>query len=329
MTYDDLNNDELREKPSIEETLAAVKSADGLDATIFYGLSDLADEEVDKFQDVFETLEDDRRRWLMRQLVEIGEANFEFDYTGAARVGLNDPDAVVREAAVEAMWEDESTELLIRLLDIAQWDDARDVRAAATQAIGRFILLGELGEFPESDALKAQDVVIGILNNEDEEIEVRRRALEAIANSSNDIVEGAIRDAYESHERPMRISSIFAMGRSCDEQWNEIVMHELDSADTEIRYEAARAAGELMLTEAIPALSRMAFESDRELQDNAIWSLGEIGGKEALRVLNLLAGDAREADDEDLLEAVEDAIASAALGGDDLLLMEFDDVDED
>jgi HEAT repeat protein len=214
---------------------------------------------------------------------------------------------------------------MMRLIDVAQWDEDRNVRAAATSALGRFILQGELGEFPEYEAVKAQDTAIAILNNNDEEVEVRRRALEAIANSSHEIVEGAIKEAYEGHEHMMRVSAIFAMGRSCDEQWSEEVMHELDSADAEMRYEAARAAGELMLLDAVPALTRMVFENDRELQDTAIWSLGEIGGKEATRVLTTLIVAAREADDEDLIEAIEDALASASLGGSDLYLMRMGD----
>jgi HEAT repeat protein len=108
------------------------------------------------------------------------------------------------------------------------------------------------------------------------------------------------------------------MGRSCDEQWEEIVLKELSSLDPEMRFEAARAAGELTLTDATPQLARLARGTDREIKEVAIWSLGEIGGNAALRVLNTLAAEAREADDNDLLEMIEDAIGSASLAGGDL-----------
>jgi HEAT repeat protein len=327
---DDVDEDgqaRLQERPDIDTTIQAVISSDGMNATLFYGLSDLDEREMAVFAPVWRSLDDERRQTLMRQLVDIGEANFEFDYSGVAQIALDDPDTQVREAAIELLWDSESTAVLHRLLEMAQWDEASDVRAAAASGVGRFILSSELGEFSESEGVKAQDIMLNILNNEDEEVEVRRRALEAVANSSNEAVEGAIRDAYDGGDHMMRVSAIFAMGRSCDEQWNDIVLRELDSDDPEMRYEAARAAGELMIAEALPALTRMAFENDRELQNNAIWSLGEIGGKEAVRVLTTLAGAARESDDDDLVEAIDDALANANLGGD-LYLLQVDDEDE-
>ncbi len=340
--YDQQNNgeeiedeilEERREKPDLPTTLAAIQTSDGLDSTIFYGLSDLTPSEITEFEKTWSRLDDETRRRIIQELVDVGEANFELNYTAIALSTLDDPDSEVRTSAVELLWESEDESTLHRLIEIAQWDESTEVRAAATTAIGRFILMGELGDFSETETLRAQDIVIGILNNEDEDIDVRRRALEAISNSSHEIVEGAIREAYESHEHKMRVSAVFAMGRSADDQWAPTVLRELDSDDPEIRYEAARAAGELMIEDAIPALSRLAFDSDRELQNNAIWSLGEIGGREAVRILNLVAANAQEMDDDDLIEAVEDALANATLGGDMLDLLRYnserDDNDED
>lgn len=336
--YDEQDNQEThedevlegrREKPDLPTTLTALQTSDRQDSVIFYGLSDLTSFEAAEFEKTWSKLDDERRRRIIHELVDTSEANFELNYSMVALSVLDDPDAEVRTGAVELLWESEEVSTLHRLLEIAQWDDAAEVRAAAATAVGRFILMGELGDFPENEAVRAQDIVIGILNNEDEEIDVRRRALEAIANSSHEIVEGAIREAYESHEYKMRVSAVFAMGRSADDQWIPTVLRELDSDDTEIRYEAARAAGELMIEDAIPALSRMAFDSDRELQNNAIWSLGEIGGRESVRILNLLAANAQEMDDDDLTEAVEDALANATVGGDMLDLLRYGSEDDD
>jgi len=156
-------------------------------------------------------------------------------------------------------------------------------------------------------------------------VEVRRRALESLANSSHDLVATAIAEAYDSEDQRLQISALFAMGRSCDERWSEIVLAELDNEDAEFRYEAARAAGELEIEEAIPALSRFVFDDDVDVRDVAIWSLGEIGGKEAVRILNLLANDAKLNRDRDLAEAIEDALAIAELGGSNLYMMRLDD----
>jgi HEAT repeat protein len=127
----------------------------------------------------------------------------------------------------------------------------------------------------------------------------------------------------------MQISAVFAMGRTYDEQWGDYVRQQLDSEDPEMRYEAARAAGELELEDAVPGLARLALDSDREIKEVAIWSLGEIGSREATRVLERLATEAKRLGDDDLLEAIEDALASASLGGGSLYLMRFDQEEED
>jgi hypothetical protein len=91
-----------------------------------------------------------------------------------------------------------------------------------------------------------------------------------------------------------------------------------------MRYEAARASGELEIAEAVPQLGRLSRENDREIQNVAIWSLGEIGGTQAMRLLSVLAEEAEEAEDDDLIEIIEDAIGSASLVGDELDF-DFDD----
>ncbi len=84
----------------------------------------------------------------------------------------------------------------------------------------------------------------------------------------------------------MQVSAVFSMGRSGEEQWAPQVLAELESPEPELRYEAALAAGELELLEALPMLSLLAeHEEDRAVREAAIEALGAIGGPEAERVL--------------------------------------------
>jgi HEAT repeat protein len=305
-----------RPQPTLAEALEALKAGeDGtISATVFYGLSDLTADDLGQVKPVWDTLNADYRSKVMRRLVDVSEANFELDYRTIGLFGLSDSDAEVRKAAIDVLWEDQSLELMSRLIDRALRDEATEVRAAAASALGRFILLGELGDLPESETVRAQDAVITLLNNDQEEVEVRRRALEAIANCSHDIVEPAISQAYESTEHPMQVSSLFAMGRSCDdERWSTIVLKEMQSTDAEMRFEAARAAGELELSDAVPLLARLVEGNDREIKEVAIWSLGEIGGKKAMKILNRLADEAEAEDDVEMLSAIEDAMGNASL----------------
>jgi hypothetical protein len=332
-----VNNDDLYnaeeaevsepERPDLETTIQALRenSENSFNATIFYGLSNRTRDEFEQVKPVWDVLDADFRHKLVQQMADLSEINYDLDYHTVGEYALNDPNPDVRVAAIELLWDDESIPMMNRLIDIAQWDEAVSVRAAAASALGNFILQGELGEIDEKETLRAQDAVVSLLTDEDEDIDVRRRALEAIANCGHDIVDGAIEDAYANGDERMKASAIFAMGRTCDARWEDIILREVDSSNPAFRYEAARASGELELREAVPVLGRLAYENDREIQEVAVWSLGEIGGSQALKILTALADEAEDADDEDLLDLIEDAISTASLPGGD---MEFD-FDED
>lgn len=318
-----------RQQPDLEATLNVLKTSDSaLNSTLIYGLSQLDEVGIKRLAPIWTALDGQYRRTLMHELVEASETNFELDYREFGHFALGDADAEVRAAAIDLLWEDESLVLMRRLIRLVVDDESTEVRAAAASALGRFVLLGELGDLPEDQTVAAQDVIVDVLNNPSEDIDVRRRALEAIGNCSLDLVEDAIRDGYDHPDRRMQISAVFAMGRSFDEQWSDIVLHELQSEDGEMRYEAARAAGELELEQAVQPLSLLAMEDDREIKEVAIWSLGEIASKEATRTLELLATDAKRAGDDELLEAIEDAIGTASLGSGSLYLMRFDEEEE-
>jgi hypothetical protein len=323
---DDFNLDdydeEIRQRPDLAETLAALAVSDGssgrVSATVFYGLSSLTRDEVAEVAPVWAGLSAAHRRRVMRGLVETGEADIEMDYRSIGLMGLDDPDPVVREAAIEVLWEDESLELMSRLVQLARHDEVREVRAAAVSALGRFILAGELGHIEQKLTLPAQEAALHLLTAPEEDVVVVRRALEAISNCSHAIVPQAIEQAYHNADRLMRVSSLFAMGRSCDNRWADIVLEEIESHDPEMRYEAARAAGQLELKAAVPRLAQLVLDDDREVLLAAVGALGEIGGKKSMRVLEHLLERAEEEEDEDLILAVEDAIGNAALMSGDL-----------
>ena len=323
--YDEIMSDDF--DTDEESVLAATERYDLADAldemnsraeprtskSLLFGLSGLSTSEGNQFETAWQDLDPGYRRRVLRDLLAFAEANIEMDYRQVGLVGMADADPAIRETAVELLWEDESLEVMNQLVQLAAQDPAPSVRAAAATALGRFILLGELGDLPEQDTVPAQEIVIRLLQDPNEPVEVKRRALEAIANCSHPIVPGVIESAYHSDEQLMRISSLYAIGRSCDERWEDLVLEALEADDAEMRYEAARAAGELEIEEAVPLLGRLLLDDDREILEVVIWSLGEIGGKEAVRILEALAETAEETDDDVLMEAIEDAIGNASL----------------
>jgi HEAT repeat protein len=190
-------------------------------------------------------------------------------------------------------------------------DPAIEVRASAAQALGKYVLQGELDELPQERVEGIRIALRDVFYDESEAIEVRRRALESIAYHDHEETRELIAMAYEDPCHEMRVSAVFAMGRSVDPYWRETVLRELDSPSPEIRFEAARACGELVVREAVPRLLDMLHEPDREIQEVVIWSLGQIGGNQAKQALQTLLQD----EDEELSEAAEDALGE-------LLLME-------
>lgn len=325
------NEDSERPRPTLAQTLEALEqgASIGLTSTVYYGLSDLDVSQLAALERVWEQLESEYQVRIIQELVDTSETNFELDYRTFGFFALDDDDAAVRAAAVELLWTDESLEGMRKLLDMAFEDDSAAVRAQAAGALGKYILLGEFNDLPETQTAACVDACFTIFHDEDEDVEVRRRALESIGNSSRDGVSEAILEAYNGHEQSFKIGAVFAMGKTYDEEWSAIVQHELNSPDAEMRYEAARAAGEIGIEDAVPKLSRMVHERDRDIQEVSIWALGEIGGKEATRVLQRLLDDSAYAVDEGLIEALEDALVSSTLPGEDLALWEANETDED
>lgn len=326
---DDMLDDMPTAPPSvdIEESIAALRSYDGdiPGPAIMYGFSGVSVEELDVVQPVWVSLKPVLRRKLMRALVEASEADFMLDYRTVGMMGLGDEDPGVREAAIDVLWEDETLEVMNRLMSLALHDNTREVRAAAAGALGRYILLGELETLPEQYTRTAQDAVVRLWNNRQEDVLVRRRALEAISNCGHALVPDAIHEAYHSDDPDMQSSAVFAMGRTYDQRWAEYVLAEMQSEDPRMRYEAARAAGALELEEAVRHLGQLVLENDREILEVSVWALGEIGGDRAMRLLEALAEKADDEDDEILTQAVEDAMANATLFEDlDDLLEEYD-----
>jgi HEAT repeat protein len=201
---------------------------------------------------------------LIRRLVEASETNFDLDFGAVTHLALTDLDDEIREIAIEATWIDESPDMLRRLLVLASSDISQGVRAAAVSALGLFILQGELGKFDPALARQAENVAIKLYEDHDESVDVRRRALEAIANCGRSGVDDMIEQAYRDDNAQMRASAVFAMGRSCDVKWAPMVLRELTSDSPEMRYEAARTAGELEIRDAVPHLAEMLEDEDRE-----------------------------------------------------------------
>lgn len=323
MAYSDILDTELEEvqpvKPraSLGSTLLALEDPTRLIPRIELDvLSDLTTTDLGRFQATWRNLSRERRRALLSNLVEVAEDHVDAYFAPIYFWLIDDDDPKVREQAIEGLWEDEDVRLIKPFIRHLKSDDSAEVRAVAAASLGRFVLMGELEQLDPTVARRIENVLLDAFSGSESDITVRRRALESLAYSTQDYVHGLIDEAYQDDDDGLRVSAVFAMGRSADLRWENIVLSELDSSDNGMRFEATRASGELELADAVPELIGFLQEDDIELRDSAVWALGRIGGPEARRALQACV----ESTDEDLREAAEDALAEIDVyaGDDDL-----------
>lgn len=290
--------------------------------TSLFALSDLAGERLKLFLAVWEQLPDARRRTLIQALADLAEASFEVNFDAIYRHSLDDPDDVVRATAIDGLWENEDPAFIGPFLRLLRADPSAIVRASAAQALGRYVLAGELEQLDATIAARILTDLLTHFYTADELIAVRRRAVESAAYACLPEVTEALEMAYYDDDERMRASAVFGMGRSCDKRWRAIVLKELDNPSPAMRYEAARASGELGIRQAVPVLARLVDDADPQVHEASIWALGQIGGPDAKRILSDAYADA----DELTVDAIDEAMAEIALqeGSLDLTLYEVD-----
>lgn len=290
---------------SLEQVLDSISDEDApLSPSVLHMLSALTRQQMELFADKWPLIGVRRRRQLIHALVEAAEADFAVDFNSIFRLGLQDEDEEVRAHAIDGLWEDESPTLVDSLLKMLSSDPSIMVRAGAATGLGRFVLLAELEEVEEEIGHRIVKALRGVIEDPHEALETRRRAVEAISFSGEEGIKEIIQEAYRHPAEKMRISAIFSMGRSADPDWGPAIVIELDNANPEVRFEAARACGELELKEAVPGLVRLILDFDREVQQAAICALGQIGGQEARRALQLCC----ESDDEVIAATADEAL---------------------
>ena len=233
----------------------------------------------------------ERRLELILALNALGEDNVDFDFHPVLRACLSDTDAQVRTAAIAGLWEDESERTLERLVTLID-DEVGEVRAAALVALAPFACRAELGELTATNAQRLFTTLLSVATDPEQPFEVRRRAIEALGYFANaPEAQAMIGRAYAHTESPMRESAVLAMGRSMRPTWFPYIERELKSPVAALRYEAAHAVGELGEDgrPLLPGLVRLLEDDDTEVALAAIWSLGQVGGAGARRILERLA----------------------------------------
>ena len=251
----------------------------------FHEASDPTPAELAEFARVFIDMDEERRREVVSTMVEQAEDNLELDFASIFRQCLSDDDDRLVQLGVEGLWEMEDRWLLLELTELLRSERGAQVRAAAAVALGKFPALAQEGKLRAQDSELVYRVLTDFLEDEIEDLEVRRRCLEAVAPYNTEEVQDYIRWAFDSEDQDLRSSSIFAMGRTGEPTWLPTLMQELDSYDPAVRYETAQACGELGVEDPVPQLVDLLNDEDPEVRLASVAALGKIGGALARRAL--------------------------------------------
>ncbi len=271
---------------------------------------------MEEFKATWSTVSEERRRDVLDRLVELSEDNFELDFSIVFKNSLTDNDAEVRVSAVRGLWECEDRTVIRPLLGMLEKDSAMEVRATVAAALGRFAELARDGKLLSRDESRIQKALMTAIGRDGEDMEVRRRAIEAIASLDSPERDRIIEAAYDSGDDGLLQSSIFAMGRSSNADWLPRVVSQTDHESAAIRYEAAVACGLLGEEAVVPHLITLLQDEDHQVQLAAVKALGEVGGSLAKRALNRC----KDLGDEALEEAAEEALGNIEFDDDPLAL---------
>lgn len=296
----------LEELMDIEKPVATSKLAN---------LAELSPEELELFKTAWRSINVERRRQLAAMMVEIVRNSIDLEFEKAFRILLEDVDTDVRLKAIQGLDESENLSMVNPLIDLLDKHNDDATRAAAASALGKFAVLAEVGKLQACYSNRIENALFTIIRDKKEDVEVRRRAIEAVAPLSRLQVKEIIKRAYDSSDQKLKRSALCAMGRNCDPSWLPVLMSELNNSDPELRYEAAVACGEMGEDDCIPALIKLTRDTDIQVQLAAINSLGHIGGYEARQELSKYLNDP----DERIREAAEMALEELGLSEDPLL----------
>src|SRR3989304_3411053 len=191
-------------------------------ARYLYRLSALEDEELGLISRAWFGLSQQRRLGLLEDLETLAESNTLLQFDAINRIALGDDDPGVRVTAIRSLWPSEDGSFIPTLLDLLESDESSEVRAQAAAA-------------PH----------------------IRCRALESLGFSSRPEVPELIEHAFEDDSEEWAASALYAMGRSADDRWAPLVIDRLKDSNLDLSREAARAAGELELSGALPALGAL------------------------------------------------------------------------
>lgn len=224
---------------------------------------------------------------------------------------------------------DINDELAGALLSILQNDNEPEaLRALAVISLGPALEYAYMDGFDDPEEVpitepmfrNIQKTLHGLYRDARVPRKVRRRILESSVRAPEDWHKEAVRAAYRSNEEDWKLTAVFCM--QYIDGFDEQIFESIGSKNPDILYEAICAAGNWEIDAAWPHIAALisSDQTDKELLLAAIEASVMIRPEEAAEILDPLT----DSDDEDIVDAVYEALAMAGEFWDD----EADDEDD-
>jgi HEAT repeat protein len=290
----------LEEIP-FEDVLTALLDEDQiLDPIYLYRLSDISQDHLAEFHQIWGEINVERRRALIEDLELLTDSNPLLTFEPIFRIAIKDEDDQVRFFGTRAIEIFDTDDLIPFFLAVLDKEESDNVRAVTASVLGKYVYRGELDKIAPEIKADIEDKLLEILEG-DHPVEVQQRALEAISYSSRPEVKDHILRAYQSEIEDWIASALFAMGRSFDHEYNEMVFDKLQHTSPNVRLEAVRACGELTVEDAVPVILDL-LDDLPEIRAAAIMALSQIGGEDAGPAIHGLLEDEVSEDEADLIQ---------------------------
>ena len=201
------------------------------------------------------------------------------DPVGELLMWARDSSASVRGQAYRALadhWED--PRMVPFLLQVLVKDSSPEARALACIGLGRFLDTASNEGALESDyrpdvysplvlrdrklARSVFERILSLASDPDEHKEVLRRAVEALGSYAYRAeVADLIEAMYNHGDVEIRVSALFAMGRSGLKKYRKRILRHLQDECTDLQFEAVQAAECWELKAALPFLRKIIFDA--------------------------------------------------------------------
>jgi predicted nucleic acid-binding protein len=213
--------------------------------------------------------------------------------------------------------------------------EPEELRAKAAISLGPILEHTSITEFDDPDDIVVSPAIYQHLRDSLHELYrdtaapklVRRRALEAAVRAPDDWQKKAIAEDYESRDREWVVTAVFCM--QFVPGFERQIVEALDDPDPDIHRHAVQAAANFEVEGAFPHIRNLlrSEPADKDLLLAAIEATGSLRPNDAFELLESFI----DSEDEDIAEAVQEAIGMADALGEDFgeAEEEFEDEDEE